>query len=265
MARDPTDPLLLTPGPVATSVTTKQAMMRDRASGGEEFQADIAFARHYLVGLVHGEGAYTAVPLPGSATYANEAVISGLVPAGGKLLIFSNGVYGDRLIEIASHLGKPHAVLRTAPFTPPREAAFDAAFTADPALTHLFIVHCETSTGVLNPVEAAAAACRSHGKGLLIDAVASFGAIPRFWAASSSARSSSVRPLRRATFAGPSARLTRRPIRARVAGSFRAAAADGGLDLYGHRNSIGHGSASSAGRSTWVGGAAASDRVYHRR
>jgi 2-aminoethylphosphonate-pyruvate transaminase len=177
MARDPADPLLLTPGPVSTSASTKQVMLRDRASGGVEFHSDIAFARDYMVGLVHGAGAYTAVPLPGSATYANEAVIAGLVPAGGKLLIFSNGVYGDRLIEIAAHLGKPHGVLRTPPFVPPTEAQFDAAFGADPAITHLFIVHCETSTGVLNPVEAAAAACRRHGKGLLIDAVASFGAI----------------------------------------------------------------------------------------
>jgi 2-aminoethylphosphonate-pyruvate transaminase len=177
MPRDPADPLLLTPGPVSTSATTKQVMLHDRASGGVEFQADIAFARDYLVSLVRGKGAYTAVPLPGSATYANEAVIAGLVPNGGKLLIFSNGVYGDRLIEIAAHLNKPHSVLRTPPFTPPTEAAFDAAFAADPALTHLFIVHCETSTGVLNPIAAAASACRRHGKGLLIDAVASFGAI----------------------------------------------------------------------------------------
>ena len=72
-----------------------------------------------MVGLVHGEGAYTAIPLPGSATYANEAVIAQLVPPGGKLLIHTNGVYGDRLIEIAAHLGTPHAVIRTAPFTPP--------------------------------------------------------------------------------------------------------------------------------------------------
>jgi 2-aminoethylphosphonate-pyruvate transaminase len=177
MARDPADALLLTPGPVSTSASTKQVMLRDRASGGVEFHGDITFARDYMVGLVHGAGAYTAVPLPGSATYANEAVIAGLVPAGGKVLIFSNGVYGDRLIEIAAHLRKPHGVLRTPPFVPPTEAQFDAAFAADPAITHLFIVHCETSTGVLNPVAAAAAACRRHGKGLLIDAVASFGAI----------------------------------------------------------------------------------------
>jgi 2-aminoethylphosphonate-pyruvate transaminase len=85
--RGPADPLLLTPGPVSTSAGTKQVMLRDRASGSVEFHGNIAFARDYLVQLVRGANAYTAVPLPGSATYANEAVIAGLVPTGGKLLI----------------------------------------------------------------------------------------------------------------------------------------------------------------------------------
>ena len=177
MPRDPAEPLLLTPGPVSTSRSVKSAMMRDRASGGDEFHADLAEARAYMVGLVHGGGAYTAIPLPGSATYANEAVIAQLVPPGGKLLIHTNGVYGDRLIEIASHLGTPHAVIRTAPFTPPTAEQFEQAIVADPAITHVMIVHCETSTGVLNPLDSVAAVCRRHTKGLFIDAVASFGAI----------------------------------------------------------------------------------------
>jgi 2-aminoethylphosphonate-pyruvate transaminase len=177
MARDPADPLLLTPGPVSTSRTVKAVMLRDRASGGDEFHADLAHARAYMVGLVHGEGAYTAIPLPGSATYANEGVIAQLVPAGGKLLIHTNGVYGDRLIEIANHLNTPYAVIRTAPFTPPTAAQFEQAILADPAITHVMIVHCETSTGVLNPLETVAEVCRRHTKGLFIDAVASFGAV----------------------------------------------------------------------------------------
>jgi len=168
MPRDAANPLLLTPGPVATSMTTKMAMLKDRASGGEEF---------YMVGLVHGQGAYTAIPLPGSATYANEAVITGLVPQGGKLLIHTNGVYGDRLIEICAHGGVAHAVLRTPPFTPPTAAQFDAAIVADPTISHVFVVHCETSTGIVNPIEAIAAVCRKHAIGFLIDAVASFGAM----------------------------------------------------------------------------------------
>lgn len=177
MPRDPAEPLLLTPGPVSTTRSVKSAMMRDRASGGDEFHADLAHARAYMVGLVHGEAEYAAIPIPGSATYANEGVIGQLVPPGGKLLIHTNGVYGDRLIEIASHLGTPHAVIRTAPFTPPTIHQFNQAIVADPAITHVMIVHCETSTGVLNPLDTIAAACRRHTKGLFIDAVASFGAI----------------------------------------------------------------------------------------
>jgi 2-aminoethylphosphonate-pyruvate transaminase len=177
MPRDPAEPLLLTPGPVSTSRSVKSAMMRDRASGGDEFHTDLAYARAYMVGLVRGEGAYAAIPIPGSATYANEGVIAQLVPPGGKLLIHTNGVYGDRLIEIAAHLGTPHGVVRTAPFTPPTVEQFDQAIVADPAITHVMIVHCETSTGVLNPLDTVAAVCRRHMKGLLVDAVASFGAV----------------------------------------------------------------------------------------
>jgi 2-aminoethylphosphonate-pyruvate transaminase len=177
MPRDASDPLLLTPGPVSISMSTKMVMLKDRASGGEEFQADLQQARDYMVSLVGGQGAYTAIPLPGSATYANEAVIAALVPMGGKLLIHTNGVYGDRLIEICQHTGKPCAVIRTQPFTPATGAQFEAAIAADPAITHVMVVHCETSTGVLNPLDDIAGICRKHNLGLFIDAVASFGAI----------------------------------------------------------------------------------------
>jgi 2-aminoethylphosphonate-pyruvate transaminase len=177
MPRDPANPLLLTPGPVSTSRSTKEVMLRDRASGGGDFQGDLSFAREYLVKIVQGQGNYTAIPLPGSATYANEAVISGIVPDGGKLLIHTNGVYGDRLIEIAAHLGKSHAVIRTPPFVPPTAAQFAQAIEADAAITHVFVVHCETSTGILNPIDEIASVCQRYAKGLLIDTVASFGAI----------------------------------------------------------------------------------------
>lgn len=178
MVRDPAHPVLLTPGPVSVSRTTKEAMLVDRSSGDTEFQGEVALARDYLVGLVSGQGSYTAIPVPGSATYANEAAIETLVPPGGKLLIHSNGVYGDRLIEICAANGTSHAVIRTPPFTPATEAEFEHAVRADPAITHVMVVHCETSTGVLNPLEPVAAVCRRHAKGLLIDAVASFGAVP---------------------------------------------------------------------------------------
>jgi 2-aminoethylphosphonate-pyruvate transaminase len=178
MPRDASNPLLLTPGPVSVSMSTKEVMLRDRPSGDTEFQTDLVHARAYMVALVNGTGSYSAIPLPGSATYANEAVIASLVPQGGKLLIHSNGVYGDRLVEICEHLGTPFTVMRTPPFVPLGAAQLEAALAADPAITHVMIVHCETSTGIINPLEDAAAICRKHNTGLLIDAVASFGAMP---------------------------------------------------------------------------------------
>ncbi len=159
MGRDAANRILLIPGPVSTSQSVKQAMMIDRPFGGPEILEDLAFARTYLVSLVHGEGKYVALPLPGSATYSNEAVLAALVPPNGKVLIHSNGVYGDRLIEIATYLGKSHAILRTAPTEPPTGALVAEAIAADPAITHVFVVHCETSVGILNPIGEIAQAC----------------------------------------------------------------------------------------------------------
>src|SRR5258708_8440233 len=173
MPRDASNPLLLTPGPVSISLSTKMVMLKDRASSGAEFQADLKFARDYMVGLVSGQGAYTAIPLPGSATYSNEAVISTLVPPGGKLLIHTNGVYGDRLIAMCAHTGKAYSAIRTPPFMPATSAQFEAAIQADPAVTHVIVVLCETSTGVLNPRGALARICCRPRKPLLVAALSS--------------------------------------------------------------------------------------------
>jgi 2-aminoethylphosphonate-pyruvate transaminase len=170
------EPLMLTPGPATLSMRVKRAMLHDYASGEEKMLATIAWCRSYLLGLCNGQGSHTVVPLVGSGTSGTEAVIGTFVPEGGKLLIHTNGVYGDRLIEIARRIRTPYASFRTAPYTPPTAQQFEAALAADPAITHVMVVHCETSTGILNPIEAIAAVCRRLGKGLLIDAVASFGA-----------------------------------------------------------------------------------------
>ena len=167
---------LLTPGPVSVTRTTREAMLLERASGDAEFSADVKFAREYLVRVVNGGDDYTAIPVPGSATYANEAAIAALVPPGRTMLVHSNGVYGDRLIEICEALGIDVAVLRTDAFTVPEPAQFADLMTQ--AVSHVMVVHCETSTGILNPLDGLAELCRERGVGLLIDAVASFGAIP---------------------------------------------------------------------------------------
>ncbi|UFN48324.1 2-aminoethylphosphonate--pyruvate transaminase [Roseomonas sp. OT10] len=169
------EPLLLTPGPCSLSRTVKEAMLHDYASGEEVMVEKIRHCRSTLLDLVNGHGSHTAVPIVGSGTYANEAAIGTLVPRDGKLLVHTNGVYGDRIVDIARHLRIPYASFRTAPFTPPTAEQFEEALAADPAITHVMVVHCETSTGILNPVAEIAAVCRRRGVGLLIDAVASFG------------------------------------------------------------------------------------------
>ena len=170
------EPLMLTPGPATLSRRVKMAMLHDCASGEEKMLATIAFCRRYLLDLCNGHGSHAAVPIVGSGTSGVEAAIGTFVPENGKLLIHTNGIYGDRLVEIARKIRTPYASFRTAPYTPPTAGQFEDALRADPAITHVMVVHCETSTGILNPVEEIAAVCRRRGKGLLIDAVASFGA-----------------------------------------------------------------------------------------
>jgi hypothetical protein len=170
------EPLMLTPGPATLSMRVKRAMLHDYASGEQKMLDAIAFSRRYILDLCNGAGTHTAVPIVGSGTSGNEAAIGTLVPENGKLLIHTNGVYGDRLVEIARKIRVPYTSFRTAPFTPPTAKQFEEMLVADAAITHVMIVHCETSTGILNPIEEVAALCKRRGIGLLIDAVASFGA-----------------------------------------------------------------------------------------
>lgn len=169
-------PLLLTPGPVTLPRDTKEAMLEDRSSGEDCMVERLQFARDYLRQLAKGTKAATVIPLPGSATYANEAVIRTFVPTGGKILIHSNGAYGDWLVAICRAMGTPHSVLRTSPVRPAEAGEFRQVLLSEPDITHVMLVHCETSSGLLNPVQDIADLCRETGKGLLIDAVATFGA-----------------------------------------------------------------------------------------
>jgi 2-aminoethylphosphonate-pyruvate transaminase len=152
-------------------------MLEDHSSGEDCMVENLLFARRYLLRLANGLERATAIPLPGSATYANEAAIRTFVPAGGKLLVHSNGAYGDWLLAMCRAMGTPYTALRTSPTQPPQIERFRQALLNDPQITHVILVHCETSSGLLNPIDEIAELCRDLGKGLLIDAVATFGAL----------------------------------------------------------------------------------------
>jgi 2-aminoethylphosphonate-pyruvate transaminase len=169
---------LLIPGPVSLPDAIRPIMLEDHSAGEPGMIAALRAARSYLTELANAEGWGTAIPLPGSATYANEAVIRTFVSRGNRLLVHTNGAYGDWLVTMCRRMEMPHVVLRTPPTRPPSSGEFSEALALHPEITHVMMVHVETSSGLMNPIEMVANLCSRHHKGFLVDAVASFGALP---------------------------------------------------------------------------------------
>jgi len=173
----PHDPWLLTPGPLTTSLTVKQAMLHDWGSRDAKFIEINRRVREKLVAMAGGTGTHVCVPMQGSGTFAVEAMLGSFVPADGKLLILINGAYGKRMVRICEYYKRAVATLEWAEDRPVDPAAVEKALAADPAITHVTVVHCETTSGVLNPVAEVAAVVAKAGRRLLIDAMSAFGAI----------------------------------------------------------------------------------------
>jgi 2-aminoethylphosphonate-pyruvate transaminase len=171
------DPILLTPGPLTTSLETKQAMLRDWGSWDSAFNAMTASICKDLVDVVNGAGSHVCVPLQGSGTFAVEAALGNLVPREGKVLVPQNGAYCQRILRILKYLDREHTSIDLPEDRHPTAAMLEGAFKMDPTITHVAQVHCETGTGILNPLPEIAAVCARHGKSLIVDAMSSFGAI----------------------------------------------------------------------------------------
>jgi len=173
-----TDPVLLTPGPLTTSAKTKSAMLSDWGSWDGSFNALTASVCRDLVAIVDAQDDHVCVPLQGSGTFSVEAALGTLVPRDGKVLVPDNGSYCKRIVRILGYLGRGAVPLVFGEQEPADPARIDAALTADPAITHVAQVHCETGTGILNPLPEIAAIVAKHGRGLIVDAMSSYGAIP---------------------------------------------------------------------------------------
>ncbi len=174
----PRDPWLLTPGPLTTAPEVKSAMMRDLGSRDDAFVALSERVRERLVGIVDGGHSHVCVPLQGSGTFVVEAMLGTFVPADGEVLILVNGAYGRRMADICERMGRSWQVLEAAEDAPIDVVALDEMLTAAPHITHVAVVHCETTTGMRNPLEAVADVVASHCRGLLVDAMSAFGALP---------------------------------------------------------------------------------------
>ena len=173
-----TRPLLLTPGPLTTSDATRAAMNRDWGSRDADFIALTGRLRARLAALAGGADTHEAVLLAGSGTTAVEAALQSLVPRDGRVLVLANGAYGRRMVEILRRLGRDHLVLEWPENEAVDPATVDALLDADRKITDVAVVHCETTSGLLNPLEAVASVAGSHRRRLLVDAMSSFGVLP---------------------------------------------------------------------------------------
>ena len=179
------DKLLFTPGPLTTSLSVKQAMLHDAGSWHFEFNAKVKWVREKILevaGLSRDAG-WEAILLQGSGTFGVEAVFATCVPPNGKVAVLANGAYGERMALMLQHLKIDHLVLRTPENTPNDPAALDRALAADTTITHVAIVHCETTTGLLNPIAEVGRVVKSHRRAYIVDAMSSFAAIPIDFAA----------------------------------------------------------------------------------
>jgi 2-aminoethylphosphonate-pyruvate transaminase len=167
---------LLTPGPLTTSRAVKEAMLFDRSPNSAEMVEMVRGIRRYLVEIAGGTGSYECVPVQGSGTYACEAAFQTLIPrAGSRVMVIENGFYGTRLSELLEGIGIDTVRLERPMLPPPTGDDVEAALDANPGVTHLTFCHCDTGTGVLNPLDEIAEVCRARGVGVLVDAIASFG------------------------------------------------------------------------------------------
>ncbi|WP_118179325.1 2-aminoethylphosphonate--pyruvate transaminase [Paraburkholderia phosphatilytica] len=172
------DPLLLTPGPLTTSRTVKAAMVHDWGSRDANFIEINRSVLTRLAGIANGAGDWVTVPMQGSGTFAVEAMLTTFVPADGEVLLLINGAYGKRAKRILEIAGRRTVVHETAEDTPPDLAEVEALLASQPSITHLFTVHCETTSGILNPIAQIGALAARYGKRYLVDSMSAFGALP---------------------------------------------------------------------------------------
>ncbi|SEV89329.1 2-aminoethylphosphonate-pyruvate transaminase [Aliiroseovarius sediminilitoris] len=172
------EPYLLTPGPLTTSYAVKEAMLRDWGSWDDDFRAMTRDMRARLLALL-GDGSddFDCVPMQGSGSFSVEAMLASFIPRDGKALVLANGAYGMRSAQTLEYLGREHVVLNKGDYLPPRGDEVAQILADDPAITHVVAIHCETSSGILNPVEEISEATYAAGRKLLIDSMSAFGAI----------------------------------------------------------------------------------------
>jgi len=146
--------ILLNPGPATTTDSVKQAMVvEDICPREKEFGKLLDSIKEDLVKVVHGEEAYIAALFTASGTGGLEAAITSAVPKNKKILIIDNGAYGARMANIATTFGIEAVIYKVAYGDYPDVSHIENLLKTDKDISHLAVVHHETTTGMLNPVQ----------------------------------------------------------------------------------------------------------------
>ncbi|MBQ0268191.1 2-aminoethylphosphonate--pyruvate transaminase [Providencia huaxiensis] len=171
--------LLLTPGPLTTSKTVKEAMLFDSCTWDDDYNLGVVQnIRQQLVVLATDKKGYSSVLLQGSGSYAVEAVLGSAIGPKEKILIISNGAYGARMAEMVQGLGISHCIYDCGEVSLPDLQQIEQILQQDNPITHIAMVHCETTTGILNPIEKVAKLAKQYQKRYIVDAMSSFGGVP---------------------------------------------------------------------------------------
>jgi len=170
--------ILLTPGPLSTTRSVKAVMMQDWCTWDDEYNQIVRNIRAELVRLATDAEGYTSVLMQGSGTFGIEAVITTAVPDNSKLLVLANGAYGRRIVKIAERCRIPVTVHDVGELDPPAPDRLARTLEKEPSITHVAVVHCETTTGMLNPIMEIGEIVKSHGRSYIVDTMSSFGGIP---------------------------------------------------------------------------------------
>jgi len=174
------DKILFTPGPLTTSPTIKQAMLRDLGSRDYTFIETIRDIRNRL--LILGESSqkagYEAILMQGSGTFSIEAVLSSTIPPEGQLLLIINGAYGKRMAKIAAVHNIDTITLEFPENSKPELGTIEQALKDNPGIAQIAVVHCETTTGIFNPIKQIGELAAQYKKTYFVDAMSSFGAVP---------------------------------------------------------------------------------------
>jgi 2-aminoethylphosphonate-pyruvate transaminase len=162
---------------LTTTLRTKVAMLRDWGSWDSDFIAVTARVRRSLLDIISGHETHTVVPLQGSGTFSVEAAVATVVPRQGHVLVLDNGAYCKRAAKLTGLMGRKTTVVAFDESEAVSPKVLDDTLTADPSITHVVMIHCETGAGVHNPLQAVADVCARHGRGLIVDAMSSFAAL----------------------------------------------------------------------------------------